>query len=93
LARARRALSDAIVCALRARGIAVDYLLAEAEGHSFGNEETSLAVNRAIEQFLAQQLGGRVSPSSSERTEAALASLRSAGRSVSCQEQAASDTG
>lgn len=76
--------SDSIVCALRRRGIEVDYLLAGNEGHSFGNEETSLAVNRAAEEFLARHLGGLVSTTISKRSSDALAALRMAGLSIGC---------
>lgn len=76
--------SDAVVCALRSRGIVVDYLLAGSEGHSFGNEETSLAVNRAVEEFLARQLGGPIVPAAEKRTHDALGELRKAGAAISC---------
>ncbi len=82
--RVTQAQSDAIVCALRRKGIAAEYLLAANEGHSFGNEETSLAVNRATEQFLAAQLGGRSQPGVEPRVDAALASLRAAGSAIRC---------
>lgn len=57
--RVRKEQSDVIVCSLRKRGIEVDYLLATNEGHSFANEETRLAVNLAMEEFLSRHLGGR----------------------------------
>lgn len=83
--RVTQAQSDAIVCALRAKGIAADYLLAGNEGHSFGNEETGLAVNRATEQFLAENLGGRVQESVSPAIDETLAGLRAAGDAVNCE--------
>ena len=82
--RVTQAQSDRIVCALRRRGIAVDYLLAGNEGHSFANEETALAVNRAVEQFLARQLGGRDAGPTTPRAEEALATMRMAGDRTSC---------
>ena len=82
--RVTQAQSDAVVCALREQGIAVDYLLARQEGHSFGNEETSLSVNRAVEEFLSAQLGGKVSPVLEDRTSSALGALRAAGASIAC---------
>jgi dipeptidyl aminopeptidase/acylaminoacyl peptidase len=58
--RVTQAQSDAIAINLHRRGATVTYLLAANEGHSFGNRETSLAVNRAAELFLGACLGGRV---------------------------------
>ena len=83
--RVTQAQSDRIVCALRRRGVTVEYLLASNEGHSFGNEETALAVRRATELFLARQLGGRAEDKALPQTEAALAGLRSAGDAITCR--------
>ncbi|MGI8403920.1 MAG: prolyl oligopeptidase family serine peptidase [Thermomicrobiales bacterium] len=83
--RVTQAQSDQMVCSLRRRGIAVDYLLASNEGHSFGNEETGLAVNRALELFLANQLQGRAQESVGQLTEQALVTMRRAGDSIACQ--------
>ncbi len=71
--------SDAMVKALKRKNIPYTYLLAKNEGHSFANEETGLAVNRAVEKFLAQHLGGRVQPSVDTRVQQALDKLTSAG--------------
>jgi dipeptidyl aminopeptidase/acylaminoacyl peptidase len=60
--RVTRAQSDSIALTLHRRGVPVTYLLAESEGHSFGEAETSLAVNRATELFLQRCLGGRAQP-------------------------------
>jgi dipeptidyl aminopeptidase/acylaminoacyl peptidase len=67
--------ADAIALALHRRKIPVTYLLASNEGHGFGEAETSLAVNRATEQFLGKCLGGRVQRSVSPRVEAALKAM------------------
>lgn len=83
--RVTQAQSDKMVCSLRRRGIAVDYLLASNEGHSFGNEETGVAVNRALELFLAKQLQGQAQASVSQSTEQALETMRRAGDSIDCQ--------
>ncbi|MEP7247653.1 MAG: S9 family peptidase [Gammaproteobacteria bacterium] len=83
--RVTQAQSDKMVCSLRRRGISVDYLLASNEGHSFGNEETGLAVNRALELFLAKQLHGQAQTSVSQSTEQALETMRRAGDSIDCQ--------
>ena len=82
--RVTQAQSDRIVCALRRRNVAVEYLLAANEGHSFANEETGLAVNRAVELFLARYLGGRAAGPASPRAEEALASLRAGGNATKC---------
>jgi dipeptidyl aminopeptidase/acylaminoacyl peptidase len=58
--RVTTAQSNQMAVALHRRGIAVTYLLAGAEGHSFGEAETALAVHRATEEFLGKCLGGRV---------------------------------
>ena len=76
--------SDRIVCSLRRRGIMVDYLLAGNEGHSFGNEETGLAVSRALELFLARHLGGSAQPAVDAPVDAALAAFRAAGNAIHC---------
>ncbi|MEQ3554820.1 prolyl oligopeptidase family serine peptidase [Pseudonocardia nematodicida] len=51
--------SDRIVASLRERGVPVEYLLAEDEGHGFENPENRLRLYRAIERHLAEHLGGR----------------------------------
>ena len=67
--------ADQIALALHRRNIPVTYLLASNEGHGFGEAETSLAVNRATEQFLAKCLGGRAQATVSPRVEAALKAM------------------
>ncbi len=52
--------SDQIVEALRKRGIDVEYMVKENEGHGFRNEENRFDFFRATERFLAKHLGGRV---------------------------------
>ena len=51
--------SDQIVEALRARGVPVEYIVKEDEGHGFVKPENRMDVYRAVEQFLATHLGGR----------------------------------
>ena len=46
------------------RGIPVEYLLAEDEGHGFDNPENQVLRFRAIERHLAAHLGGRIGPRS-----------------------------
>jgi dipeptidyl aminopeptidase/acylaminoacyl peptidase len=51
--------SDQIVAALRARGVEVEYVVKNDEGHGFVRPENRLDVYRALERFLARHLGGR----------------------------------
>ena len=51
--------ADNIVEALRARGVPVEYLLAEDEGHGFQNPENNFRLFRAVEKHFAEHLGGR----------------------------------
>ncbi len=57
--RVKKAESDQIVEALRARGVPVEYIVKEDEGHGFVKPENKLDVYRAVERFLATHLGGR----------------------------------
>jgi len=57
--RVKKAESDQIVEALRARGIDVPYIVKDNEGHGFANEENRFDFYRQMEQFLAKHLGGR----------------------------------
>jgi len=58
--RVPKAESDQMVEALKARGIDVPYLVKDNEGHGFRNEENRFDFYRAMEEFLAKYLGGRV---------------------------------
>ena len=51
--------SDNIVAALRDRGVAVEYMVKEDEGHGFLNPDNSIDTYHAVERFLAEHLGGR----------------------------------
>ena len=57
--RVPQAQSDRIVASLRERGVPVEYLLGEDEGHGFENPENRLRLYRAIERHFAEHLGGR----------------------------------
>ncbi|HET6689246.1 MAG TPA: S9 family peptidase [Miltoncostaeaceae bacterium] len=57
--RVTKAESDQIVAALRERGVAVEYLVKDDEGHGFVKPENRMDAYRAIERFLARHLGGR----------------------------------
>ncbi|MBY0566583.1 MAG: alpha/beta fold hydrolase [Hyphomonadaceae bacterium] len=79
--RVTQAQSDRIVEAVRSRGLEGVYLLAGNEGHSFANEETALAVNRAVELFFARHLGGAAQACVSAEIQAALDAMLRAGAS------------
>jgi dipeptidyl aminopeptidase/acylaminoacyl peptidase len=57
--RVVQAESDNLVDALRARGVAVEYMVKGDEGHGFLNPENTIEMYRAVERFLAEHLGGR----------------------------------
>jgi dipeptidyl aminopeptidase/acylaminoacyl peptidase len=57
--RVTRQESEQIVAALRERGVEVEYLVKENEGHGFVKPENRMEAYRAIEVFLAKHLGGR----------------------------------
>lgn len=57
--RVKKEQSDIIVEALKERGIDVEYIVKDNEGHGFGNEENRFDFYRAMETFLAKHLGGR----------------------------------
>ncbi|OBA77888.1 peptidase [Mycolicibacterium mucogenicum] len=58
--RVVQAESDNLVEALRARGVAVEYMVKADEGHGFLNPDNQIDMNHAVERFLAQHLGGRI---------------------------------
>ncbi|MFP4093189.1 MAG: S9 family peptidase [Cyclobacteriaceae bacterium] len=55
--RVNKAESDQIVEALKKRGIDVDYLVKENEGHGFHNEENRFEFYEEMEKFLQKYLG------------------------------------
>ena len=54
--RVNKAESDQMVEALKKRGVEVEYLVKDNEGHGFRNEENRFAFYGAMEQFLAKHL-------------------------------------
>jgi dipeptidyl aminopeptidase/acylaminoacyl peptidase len=56
--RVKRAESDRIVAAARARGLPVTYVLYPDEGHGFARPANRLSSNAIVEAFLARHLGG-----------------------------------
>ncbi|MEJ2861743.1 S9 family peptidase [Actinomycetospora flava] len=57
--RVTRDQSDTVVASLRERGVDVEYLVKDNEGHGFLNPENQIDLHRATERFLARHLGGR----------------------------------
>lgn len=57
--RVTKAESDQIVAALRERGVEVEYMVKDDEGHGFVKLENRMDAYGAIERFLARHLGGR----------------------------------
>lgn len=57
--RVKKAEADQIVVALREQEHPVKYLLADDEGHGFAKPNNKMAMYAAVEEFLAQHLGGR----------------------------------
>lgn len=51
--------SDQMVAALKKRGVEVEYLVKDNEGHGFHNEENKFEFYRAMENFLATHLKGK----------------------------------
>ncbi|HUA23977.1 MAG TPA: S9 family peptidase [Steroidobacteraceae bacterium] len=60
-ARVVKAESDNIVASLRKRGVPVEYLVADDEGHGFQNPENVKLMYRAVERHFGKYLGGRIS--------------------------------
>jgi len=54
--RVNKAESDQMVAALQARGIEVEYMVKDNEGHGFYNEENRFDFYRAMEAFLAKHI-------------------------------------
>lgn len=54
--RVNKAESDQMVEALKARGVEVDYMVKDNEGHGFHNEENRFELYRAMEQFFDRHL-------------------------------------
>jgi dipeptidyl aminopeptidase/acylaminoacyl peptidase len=48
--------SNQIVEALQKRGVTVEYMVKENEGHGFSNEENQFAFYKAMEKFLKKHM-------------------------------------
>ncbi len=57
--RVKKAESDQIVAALKKRGIEVQYMVKDNEGHGFRNEENRFDFYRTMEAFLGKHMGSR----------------------------------
>jgi len=60
--RVKETESEQIVAAMKEKGLDVEYLLFEDEGHGFLKAENRLKFYAATERFLAKHLGGRYEP-------------------------------
>jgi len=67
--RVNKAESDQVVAALKARGIEVQYLVKDNEGHGFRNEENRFEFYDAMEKFLEQHIGAGSKPAETTATE------------------------
>ena len=56
--------SDQVVAALKARGVEVQYLVKDNEGHGFRNEENRFEFYAAMDAFLAQHIGSQAATGS-----------------------------
>lgn len=65
--RVKQQESDQIVATLEEQGHPVEYIVAPDEGHGFSNEDNRLAFSTAMEEFLAEHLGGRHQTSATDR--------------------------
>jgi dipeptidyl aminopeptidase/acylaminoacyl peptidase len=66
--RVKKAESDQIVQALEKRGIKVEYLVKDNEGHGFSNEENRFDFYRAMERFFGAYLDSKVESRESGKT-------------------------
>jgi dipeptidyl aminopeptidase/acylaminoacyl peptidase len=60
--RVKRAESDQIVDAMKAKNLPVTYVLYPDEGHGFARPENNMSFNAIAEAFLAKCIGGRHEP-------------------------------
>ncbi len=67
--RVNKAESDQVVEALKARGIEVQYMVKDNEGHGFHNEENRFEFYGAMEKFLDQHIGAgsKAAPAAEEK--------------------------
>jgi dipeptidyl aminopeptidase/acylaminoacyl peptidase len=54
--RVAKAESDQMVAAMKARGVTVEYMVKDNEGHGFRNEENRFEFYEAMEKFLSKHI-------------------------------------
>jgi dipeptidyl aminopeptidase/acylaminoacyl peptidase len=62
--------SDQMVEAMKARGVEVQYMVKDNEGHGFRNQENKFEFYGAMEKFLSQHIGGRTATPAEATSEA-----------------------
>lgn len=77
--RVKKAESDQIVGAYRQKGQAVEYLVAEDEGHGFARPDNRLAAMLVLERFLHRHVGSDLQPDAPRWMENKAESLAKAG--------------
>jgi dipeptidyl aminopeptidase/acylaminoacyl peptidase len=64
--RVKQSESEQIVDAMKEKGLDVEYMVFDDEGHGFVKPENRLKFYGAVEEFLAKHLGGRFEPATQE---------------------------
>jgi len=64
--RVKQSESEQVVAAMEEKGLDVDYIVFEDEGHGFVKPENRIEFYAAAEEFLSRHLGGRYEPMDSE---------------------------
>jgi dipeptidyl aminopeptidase/acylaminoacyl peptidase len=77
--RVKKAESDQIVEAYRKRGLAVEYLVAEDEGHGFARPDNRLAAMLVLERFLHRHVGSDLQKAAPDWMEKKAQALEKAG--------------
>jgi len=77
--RVKKAESDQIVEAYRKRGLAVEYLVAEDEGHGFARPDNRLAAMLVLERFLHRHVGSDLQKEAPDWMEKKAQALEKAG--------------
>jgi dipeptidyl aminopeptidase/acylaminoacyl peptidase len=77
--RVKKAESDQMVEAYRKRGLAVEYLVAEDEGHGFARPDNRLAAMLVLERFLHRHVGSDLQKAAPDWMEKKAQALEKAG--------------
>jgi dipeptidyl aminopeptidase/acylaminoacyl peptidase len=83
--RVNQAEAEQIVAALEKNGQHAVYVLYSDEGHGFARPENRIDFNARAEQFLGEQMGGRVEPLNGERIPGSTAKVREVGKRTAAQ--------